>query len=115
MKANALNDLGGKSETMIYDQTSDLELGGGAWLTLVYLSDDGKSICLIDKTGRSSCAVIPISEPVENGEQSVLRTLMKKSIVTCPYCKCVQIVIAGQIMYYDPVKKQLCGHNCSHH
>lgn len=115
MKADALNDLRGKSETKDHDQIVGQELGGGPWLALVSLSEDGKSICMIDNTGRWHCADIPIPEPVDTGGHPAVRRLMPSSSNTCPNCGCIKIVIAGMIMYYDPIKKQLCGHNCSFH
>lgn len=45
---------------------------------------------------------------------SDVRTLMLSSCFICPYCKCLRIVIDGQIIYYDYRKKEICSHNCRH-
>jgi hypothetical protein len=123
MEASAPKDFMGKSKTKDLDQKVVTDLGEDSWLSSVSHSNDGNSVSLIDKTGKRRCLTIlqsePVesgkSEPVESGNYPAARTLMTSYCTICPYCKCLKIVIDGQIIYYDPIKKQRCGHTWCHH
>lgn len=115
MKASALKDIGEKNETKDRDQMVVRELEGDPGTTRLNISDDGKSICLIDKNGRRRCAAIPMVEPVKRRTNFSFRALSCRSNNICPQCGCLKIVIGAQIIYFDCRNNKICGHTrCRH-
>ncbi len=114
MKRSALNELMGKSETKDHDQNFGTEFDIDPEAVRVSFSDDGKSICLLDKIGRRLFVDIPVPKPVESGNHPAAKMLMPSSITLCPRGICWRMEIDGQIMYIDPNTWDICHHPCNH-
>lgn len=111
MKASTLNDLGGKCEEKNQDQIVGPDPDRGPGMVSASLSDDGKSICLNENTVRMHRTGLPISKPIEIGNNPAARTLNFSSFKKCPCCGCIWVKIAGYEGYYDTTTKKPCRHH----